>query len=67
MRKATTVKQPSSHLVGARTGDLEPLVALWIKKNPRVAPSNLVRAALRESSALRKLAGKRYAHLVANN
>lgn len=50
--------------IGARTNSLAPLVELWMKKNPGVNTSHLVRRGLK--LALAPLAGKRYAHLVKN-
>ena len=64
-KQATSPKIKKSHLVGARTGELAPLVEIWIKKNPGVNTSHLVRRALKHSPDLRALAGKRYAHLIA--
>ena len=64
MKRDSAPKTPSSKLVGSRTGEIAPLVALWIKKNPNIATSHLVRSALRQCKELRALAGKRYAHLV---
>lgn len=49
-------------VVGARVGELEPLVAIWMNQNRGVPTSNLVQRGLR--LALREVAGKRYAHLV---
>ena len=62
--KRETTKVPQ--MVGARLkdkdSDLTPLVELWIKKNPNVNTSHLVRRGLK--LALAEVAGKRYAHLL---
>lgn len=55
-------KSRSAKCVGAQTHELEPLVQLWMKKNPHAKPSHLVRLGLK--LALKPIAGKRYAHLV---
>ena len=62
MKRSYLKTSKSSSLVGARTGTLAPLVELWMKKNPGVNTSHLVRRALKKELA--PLAGKRYAHLV---
>ncbi len=49
-------------LIGIRTGALQPLVEKWMEQNPGKKGSTLLRCALKNE--LRKLAGKRYAHLV---
>jgi hypothetical protein len=53
-------KSPS--LVGCRTHELAPLVELWMRKNPGVNTSHLVRRGLK--LALTTYAGKRFSHLV---
>ena len=60
--KRTKPPAKNANLVGTRTGELSPLVELWMKKNPGVNTSHLVRRGLK--LALAPLAGKRYAHLV---
>lgn len=54
--------KPAPNIIGARIGDLEPLVKKWMERNPGVATSHLVRRGLK--LALAPLAGKRHAHLV---
>lgn len=51
-------------VVGARVGELEPLVAKWIEENPRVGTTHLVVDALKVFFKTKGYAGKRYAHLV---
>lgn len=62
MKHETSPAVKSSKMVGTRTQELAPLVELWMKKNPGVNTSHLVRRGLK--LALAPLAGKRYAHLV---
>lgn len=49
-------------VVGARVGELAPLVGKWIKQNPNAKVSCLVKRGLK--LALKPLAGKRQLHLV---
>lgn len=49
-------------MIGLRVGELEPLIALWMEKNPGVSTSNLLRRGL--MTQLAPIAGKRYAHLL---
>jgi hypothetical protein len=60
--KPPSKKRPKSTVVSCRTLDLEPLVQVWIDRNPGVKTSHLARLGL--MLALKPFAGKRYAHLV---
>ena len=62
--KPAPTKQAAS--VSAKTLDLQPLVELWMAKNPGVNTSHLVRRALKSCPDLRAIAGRRFAHLVTN-
>lgn len=47
-----------------RPGELAPLFNLWLGKNPSREITELVKESIRSNPEIRKLAGKRYAHLV---
>lgn len=51
--------------IGLRTDELAPLLLKWRQRNPGVTWKHLLRCALLAYPDFRKLAGRRYAHLVA--
>lgn len=66
MNKDMDVKKRAvKPIVGFRPAELSPLMNLWLEKNPFGDISDLLRQSLRTNPELRKLAGKRYAHLLA--
>jgi hypothetical protein len=56
--------KPTPEVVSARVGELQVLVAMWIKDNPRVATTHMVVDGLKLLFKQKGYAGKRYAHLV---
>lgn len=66
MNKATDAKvREVKPIIGFRPKDIAPVINIWLEKNPHMDISDLVRDSLRRNPDLKKLAGKRYAHLVA--
>lgn len=51
-------------VVGARVGELAPLVEKWIAEHPRVPTARMVEDGLKLLFKSKGYAGKRYAHLV---
>lgn len=62
MKREITVPQMIGARLKGKKTDLTPLVELWMKKNPNVNTSHLVRQGLK--LALAEVAGKRLAHLL---
>ncbi len=60
MADKNEIKVPA--MLGVRTGDLAPLLAVWRRRNPYLNWTVLVKQALRRELA--PLAGKRHAHLI---
>lgn len=58
-------KRAVKDIVGFRPKSLAPVINIWLERNPHLDISDLVRDSLRKNPDLKKLAGKRYAHLVA--
>lgn len=59
---STDARRKAPKILFCRPCELTPLVEAWLNSNPHKGPSDLVREGLR--MALKKTAGKRYAHLV---
>lgn len=58
-------KRAVKEIVGFRPKSLAPVINIWLEKNPHLDISDLMRESIRRNPELKKLAGKRYAHLVA--
>lgn len=57
-------KRTVKTIIGFRPQELAPLIQRWLDENPNVDVTVLIRRSLRKNPELRRLAGKRYAHLV---
>lgn len=58
-------KREVKAIVGFRPAELAPLMNAWLQVNPYRDISDLMRQSLKANPELRKLAGKRYSHLLA--
>lgn len=68
---ATTTEKPAEkkelpEVIGIRTEEFAPLLLKWRNKNRKVPWAELLRSALKDSSELKELAGKRDAHILNN-
>lgn len=58
-------KRAAKEIIGFRPAELKPLLNLWLERNPYIDITVLLKQSLKANPELRKLAGKRFAHLVA--
>ncbi len=65
MDKIARTEKELPETIGMVTSGLEPLLLKWRQQNQNVAWGVLLRQSLRSNPEIRKLAGKRYAHLLA--
>jgi len=66
MNKCTDApKRTVREIVGFRPAELAPLLNAWMERNPYIDITVLLKRSLKANPEIRKLAGKRFAHLVA--
>lgn len=58
-------KRAVKEIIGFRPKELTPLLNMWMEQNPYIDITVLLKRSLKANPELRKLAGKRFAHLVA--
>ena len=59
-----SVNREVKAIVGFRPAELTPLINAWLTKHPYWGATDLMRQSLKSNPELRKLAGKRHAHLL---
>lgn len=58
-------KRAVRNIIGFRPAELTPLLNIWLERNPYIDITVLLKQSLKANPEIRKLAGKRFAHLVA--